>query len=522
MLRMYGCPESPMSLDECSWRSGSGNGECPAFYVCNLHPQSATCDASTDPYCVKDYAAIDYIASITAIALAALVVLVAFCVIHNYGCGLVAYRLAKSSAACCSNVSYLSTQPVLSCVVCFVGFACTAVGYFAPYIAVDYVSVVDGTEGVSWYDFAGYWQYTGDAEVRVSWSELRSEVRGYDASVLPRVLEVSMLSLAAFVCAFLSSLSMVGLIWHLAVGKETPLASVSAFMNLSAVACSLSGWIIMSKLFVDSNGDFPAPELDGGGSLRFPGHWTLSSGFSFQVPAFLFLIPPMVYAASKVGEASIGRSAAHRSESGTLHAQKSESETFHRTDSLRSKKWLGLVKMMFHGTTLEAALSIQENGFDVGKSGSNSGSFLGNGVYVSDNHDKARVYATWKGGIIDGQENPARGAVLILEVEMGRTYVVKNKKDPQKDRWHADYDSAYASGDIMRYGYDEYCIKDPNSITIKSVAPQNFDAARALGYIVHEHKLLKKSDPFVLQVDGSDAGECGEGQCAIAKQVDVV
>ena len=49
----------------------------------------------------------------------------------------------------------------------------------------------------------------------------------------------------------------------------------------------------------------------------------------------------------------------------------------------KSSKQTGPPTEFYHGTSLEAALTIQEKGFDVDLSGSNAGAMLGPGVYIT-------------------------------------------------------------------------------------------------------------------------------------------
>ena len=103
---------------------------------------------------------------------------------------------------------------------------------------------------------------------------------------------------------------------------------------------------------------------------------------------------------------------------------------------------------LHHGTSLENAVSIQDNGFDVGLSGSTykscykhcggmlSGtseyflpsSKLGDGVYAAVDDKVAAIYA--KGGATFGTYkivplNPHGGCVIVLRVDLGRTYKVQ-------------------------------------------------------------------------------------------------
>ena len=62
-------------------------------------------------------------------------------------------------------------------------------------------------------------------------------------------------------------------------------------------------------------------------------------------------------------------------------------------------------EIFYHGTSLEAAMDIQKNGFDVRKSGSNAGMSLGRGLYVTTTLEKALNYA---------KRTPCKGAIFEL------------------------------------------------------------------------------------------------------------
>ena len=55
---------------------------------------------------------------------------------------------------------------------------------------------------------------------------------------------------------------------------------------------------------------------------------------------------------------------------------------------------------LYHGTTIENALSILNNGFDFSKVGSNWGNTYGNGIYFSPNYETARFYAREEGIVL--------------------------------------------------------------------------------------------------------------------------
>ena len=88
----------------------------------------------------------------------------------------------------------------------------------------------------------------------------------------------------------------------------------------------------------------------------------------------------------------------------------------------------GEARILYHGTSLEAILAIQESGFRVDLSGTNAGAMLGPGVYVTTTLQKALNYAKREG--VPGKEpHPAAGGVFELEVDLGRCYTVRSADD---------------------------------------------------------------------------------------------
>ena len=53
---------------------------------------------------------------------------------------------------------------------------------------------------------------------------------------------------------------------------------------------------------------------------------------------------------------------------------------------------------LYHGTSVDAAVNIQCEGFDVDRSGSNAGAMLGPGVYCTTSLQKALYYVHGEGG----------------------------------------------------------------------------------------------------------------------------
>ena len=101
--------------------------------------------------------------------------------------------------------------------------------------------------------------------------------------------------------------------------------------------------------------------------------------------------------------------------------------------SRRRRSDPGAPTEFYHGTSLEAALSIQEHGFRVDLSGTNAGALLGAGVYMTTTLNKALQYA--KG-------NPHGGAIFKLHVHLGQCYdVVDGIADPLRTTWADASDS---------------------------------------------------------------------------------
>ena len=55
---------------------------------------------------------------------------------------------------------------------------------------------------------------------------------------------------------------------------------------------------------------------------------------------------------------------------------------------------------LYHGTSVKNALSILQNGFDLGKAGENWGTTYGKGVYFTPNYETAKFYAGEDGVVI--------------------------------------------------------------------------------------------------------------------------
>jgi hypothetical protein len=145
----------------------------------------------------------------------------------------------------------------------------------------------------------------------------------------------------------------------------------------------------------------------------------------------------------------------------------------------------------YHGTSLEAALSIQDSGFDVNRSGSFG--ILGPGVYVTRDRTKA----------VDYTHGPGGGVILHLSVRLGRCKTL-HAGDNATD-WQRDYDSAWApAGTIGQL--QENCIKDPRHITIEQIELCDHNAARQARYSVSTAGKLCRSAQHNSRRSGGSGG----------------
>ena len=145
----------------------------------------------------------------------------------------------------------------------------------------------------------------------------------------------------------------------------------------------------------------------------------------------------------------------------------------------------GRPTVFYHGTSLEAILSIQENGFRVDLSGTNAGAALGPGVYITTTLEKSLHYA--KG--TSESPNPAAGGVLVLQVDLGRCYAVRSNSLVERTGWaEQGYDSAWSAEGIIG-AREENCVRNPARIVVSKVVLANTGAARRLGYEVRGGRL---------------------------------
>jgi hypothetical protein len=141
----------------------------------------------------------------------------------------------------------------------------------------------------------------------------------------------------------------------------------------------------------------------------------------------------------------------------------------------------------YHGTSLEAAMNIQENGFDVKRSGKNAGASLGRGLYVTTTLQKALNYAT---------RMDCKGVIFQLRVDLGRCYTItaNDRDNGNLQTWQQmGYDSAWAAEGIIGER-EETCIKDPRPprVVIEHIILGHTEQAKSAGYWVDQGKLRKR------------------------------
>jgi hypothetical protein len=136
----------------------------------------------------------------------------------------------------------------------------------------------------------------------------------------------------------------------------------------------------------------------------------------------------------------------------------------------------------YHGTSLAAALTIQDTGFRVDLSGTNAGAALGPGLYVTTTLEKALNYAKPK---------PFAGVIFVLRVDLGRCYRITSANDPNRQTWQLDgYDSAWSPAGVIGQR-EENCIWDTsNRVEITDVLLGNTGEALRGGYEVTHGRVV--------------------------------
>ncbi|XP_073513246.1 uncharacterized protein [Phyllobates terribilis] len=119
----------------------------------------------------------------------------------------------------------------------------------------------------------------------------------------------------------------------------------------------------------------------------------------------------------------------------------------------------GTIYEMYHGTTLESAIQIIQNGFRRSSDG-----MLGSGVYVTRDREKAKWYP--KGDKRDQ-------VILKLRVNVGKVKMIDHQDHPLQKPWHKEgYDTAWVPAycGMVESGLEEDCIYDPKRIKVIGTA----------------------------------------------------
>ncbi|XP_012677370.1 grass carp reovirus (GCRV)-induced gene 2p [Clupea harengus] len=122
----------------------------------------------------------------------------------------------------------------------------------------------------------------------------------------------------------------------------------------------------------------------------------------------------------------------------------------------------GRLYTMYHGTTVQTARTIINNGFKQSPDG-----MLGPGVYVSRDQKKAERYPL-KSPVTDK-------VVLKLQVDIGKVKRIDTDNHPMQKTWHTQgYDTAWVPPNCgMRAvpsGLEEDCIWDPKRVEVADIA----------------------------------------------------
>ncbi|XP_063060624.1 uncharacterized protein LOC134453806 [Engraulis encrasicolus] len=115
--------------------------------------------------------------------------------------------------------------------------------------------------------------------------------------------------------------------------------------------------------------------------------------------------------------------------------------------------------IMYHGTSREAAESIQKDGFRPSSDG-----MLGRGVYLSRDLNKASRYPL--------NLDKSQRVVIKVEVRVGKVKKIDRQDHPLRKTWHDEgYATAWVPPDcgMVQSGLEEDCVWDPSRITILEV-----------------------------------------------------
>tara|TARA_Y100000389_G_scaffold49909_1_gene45598 strand:- start:106 stop:417 length:312 start_codon:yes stop_codon:yes gene_type:complete len=80
--------------------------------------------------------------------------------------------------------------------------------------------------------------------------------------------------------------------------------------------------------------------------------------------------------------------------------------------------------LLYHGTSIENAISIMKNGFDFSKSGKNWGCTYGNGIYFTPNYKTAKFYAQSDGIVLSFN-------IDVIEFQLTKYVSPNSRKKPK-------------------------------------------------------------------------------------------
>ncbi|XP_062392083.1 grass carp reovirus (GCRV)-induced gene 2p [Sardina pilchardus] len=122
----------------------------------------------------------------------------------------------------------------------------------------------------------------------------------------------------------------------------------------------------------------------------------------------------------------------------------------------------GRLYTMYHGTSVQVARQIIQNGFKQSADG-----MLGPGVYVSRDQKKAQRYPL--------NNHVSDKVVLKLQVDIGKVKRIDKDHHPMQKTWHSQgYDTAWVPPNCgmkaVPSGLEEDCIWDPNRVKVSDIA----------------------------------------------------
>ncbi|XP_029470529.1 uncharacterized protein LOC115098222 [Rhinatrema bivittatum] len=133
---------------------------------------------------------------------------------------------------------------------------------------------------------------------------------------------------------------------------------------------------------------------------------------------------------------------------------------------------------MYHGTSVQAAISIIQTGFIPSKDG-----MLGRGVYVSRDIKKAQRYPMYL--------SPTDRVILKVNVRVGKVKKIDRQGHPLQKTWHAHgYDTAWVppNSGMVPSGLEENCVWDPKRVKVMDVVQAPPAALGNLKSLLHQMK----------------------------------